>query len=376
MLSTDFQILPLRLGAFIFETLPGISKVVLFFREEKNTRSVAMSDGENPLLENCDEHLASRLNPLFKSKNPWEWMSAGDLPYEFIQSTYIQRTVFSEENNRVLLLRHAIDDVGQNILVFVHFPEHFQWSGKDRQQPVFTTDHKSLVSFILYHAIARYLAEGKANDGNRQKVATAFKNLGAQLAAMRNEAVQMLEQGNQWKMDTIRFFADEISSGSAMNLTIDVSAMNLLMKSQASPNELKMMLSRASETASVTTPPDAGEVVVYDYHLMASPANDQKVTETKIVKGTDRTLALLDRFELAAGKVVELNETLTGQNIGRCCTPPISAPAVSDAIKKHRQRIGQLLLRYPDRWMLLRNHFKPIQNQLSHKKSSINSQTA
>jgi hypothetical protein len=58
---------------------------------------------------------------------------------------------------------------------------------------------------------------------------------------------------------------------------------------------------------------------------------------------------------------------LTGLNVGSACSTPISAPAISDALKKHRNKILTLLGLYPDRWNLIRSEFKPLINVISTK---------
>jgi len=55
---------------------------------------------------------------------------------------------------------------------------------------------------------------------------------------------------------------------------------------------------------------------------------------------------------------------LTGKNVGSHCDKPISAPAISDALKKHRSEIIALFEQYPDQWPIIRKDFAPIRNIL------------
>ena len=78
-------------------------------------------------------------------------------------------------------------------------------------------------------------------------------------------------------------------------------------------------------------------------------------------------MALLDKLEEAAVRVVNNSEDLTGVNVGKACSRAISAPAISDALKKHKNKINTLLDEFPDRWKLIREEFKPLINILSPK---------
>ncbi|HRY98937.1 MAG TPA: hypothetical protein P5550_07750, partial [Bacteroidales bacterium] len=67
---------------------------------------------------------------------------------------------------------------------------------------------------------------------------------------------------------------------------------------------------------------------------------------------------------------------LTSANVGRLCPTPISAPAISDSIRNHRDRIISLLSRHPERWPLIRRRFRPITNILENNASGIEQESA
>jgi hypothetical protein len=88
------------------------------------------------------------------------------------------------------------------------------------------------------------------------------------------------------------------------------------------------------------------------------------------INATDRyskTINLLDKLESAARNVVARNLELTGANVGSACSVPISAPAISDALKKHRNKIVFLFGKYENKWTTIRNDFRPVKNILSPK---------
>ncbi|MBL6950397.1 MAG: hypothetical protein ISR57_07110, partial [Bacteroidales bacterium] len=57
--------------------------------------------------------------------------------------------------------------------------------------------------------------------------------------------------------------------------------------------------------------------------------------------------------------------SLTSVNVGKEFPTPISAPAITDALRKHKKRIIHLFDQYPEKWEIIRHEFRPIQNILN-----------
>ncbi|MDP4185883.1 MAG: hypothetical protein Q8862_12085 [Bacteroidota bacterium] len=86
--------------------------------------------------------------------------------------------------------------------------------------------------------------------------------------------------------------------------------------------------------------------------------------EEKEKKKYQRTIELLDRYENAALLLRQQGHTLTGKNVGKFCPQSISAPAITDSLRKHELKIIDLCKIYPSRWNLIRKEFKPVVNLL------------
>jgi hypothetical protein len=78
-----------------------------------------------------------------------------------------------------------------------------------------------------------------------------------------------------------------------------------------------------------------------------------------------KTIQMLNKLENAANKVQSNGKSLSGSNLGHAMSTPISAPAISDALKKHKNKIQSLCNKYPDEWTLIRKAFRPVINILS-----------
>lgn len=111
------------------------------------------------------------------------------------------------------------------------------------------------------------------------------------------------------------------------------------------------------------TPP--GLLYIHDLHLDAETYVPEQRKEEVSSYPEDRytkTIYLLDRLETAAKEVVMLKKKLTGKNVGELCDRPISAAAITDALDKHKKKIIDLFEKYPDKWEIIRNDFRPVRN--------------
>jgi len=69
---------------------------------------------------------------------------------------------------------------------------------------------------------------------------------------------------------------------------------------------------------------------------------------------------LLDKYESSARIAQQNGFIVNGKTIAEHLQPPISPPAITDAMKKNKKAIGLLLEQYPEKWPLLRKFLKPV----------------
>jgi hypothetical protein len=76
----------------------------------------------------------------------------------------------------------------------------------------------------------------------------------------------------------------------------------------------------------------------------------------------EKTIFLLDRYNKAVESLLIKGIPILGKNIAAECSPPISAPALTDSIQKHKDRILQCFKDFPDRWSILKDNYQVIRN--------------
>jgi hypothetical protein len=84
----------------------------------------------------------------------------------------------------------------------------------------------------------------------------------------------------------------------------------------------------------------------------------ETVHQSSQLAALNKTVALLDRYEQAARQIELKSERINGRNLA--AELHISAPAITDAIKKHNSKIRRLLEKYPSKWPLICDFIRPI----------------
>jgi hypothetical protein len=119
---------------------------------------------------------------------------------------------------------------------------------------------------------------------------------------------------------------------------------------------------------------DKEDIVIQPYSLdfESFQVDDKKELSTrKIDSRESRAMQLLDKLERAAMSLKSKNMPLISSKVGQEMDPPISAPAITDALRKNRTFVRQLIEKYPDKWETIRNNFKPLLNQLKRNEEEL-----
>lgn len=86
-----------------------------------------------------------------------------------------------------------------------------------------------------------------------------------------------------------------------------------------------------------------------------------RVSSVSIRSGeSDKIKVLLDRYEEAALKLITDNKIVNNKNLASYLSPPITPPAISDAVKKNKSKITYLLQQYPEKWTNIREDIRSI----------------
>jgi hypothetical protein len=234
------------------------------------------------------------------------------------------------------------------------------------------TENKTAIAFLLRNSILTLLSNLYSD---RDVFATLQENTRAiigDVASLKNELSRVREK---FRDGTVRLgmkYLEEISRNNGRRYGFSESAMKKLKDYQGELENLPAILDQAARYADTfSVEPEQEMTLISDFHIVFKETGP-KVTPPKVLEYTGdvpakygKTVILLDKLENAARQVKSKNMLLTSQNLVGELPTPVSPPAISDALKKHRNKILYLFREFPTRWELIRKEFRPVQNILN-----------
>lgn len=103
-------------------------------------------------------------------------------------------------------------------------------------------------------------------------------------------------------------------------------------------------------------------IQITEDHIQIDQNQEIQTLRTEFSKNEDKIHVLLDRYEAAAIKARDKGLVVNGKNIASQLDPPVTPPAITDAVKKNSNKISYLLQQYPEKWRFVRKNIKPIHN--------------
>ena len=358
--------------------LPGIEQVISVFyvAESSDMRSeqILKENGEyvQESIEVSDN--PSVFNRLRTEKAPYSWLRKEDLPFEIKPKERVQLEIFNELSNNILLIRiqNAFD--AKNDLFFIYFNRDLSNFGTIHPDKILSTDNKTIIGHILRNSILTLLQNHK-ND--KELFATLNENTRSMIRE-RNVLRDELElTGKKYHEGMIRLcnsYLVDLSKDNRIIYKLSDEALKKIRDYTGDMGNLRPILTQAAryaETMNLEGITDT--VLIDDFHIVLDEKKEPRHKESlpqavgEVPVKYNKAFLLLDKLENAALHVKAKNKLLTGANIGNEFPTPVSPPAITDALKKHRQKILYLFHEYPSRWGIIRNEFRPVQNILNPK---------
>tara|TARA_B100000508_G_scaffold141026_1_gene145256 strand:- start:30446 stop:31552 length:1107 start_codon:yes stop_codon:yes gene_type:complete len=287
------------------------------------------------------------------------WLSNFD-PLKSVDISQRQLSLNDEGELNTLLLFFESPYDEQQDLIAITFPENLFLRNYNLEFSGLSTQEKSvlsnLLSSILHTEHKRCLEEKQflqELNVHSKHQSDKVKTLTAQLSTAENlyssaihsiieELLSSYEKkwGIDFKLDTklVKYFAKEKLPLSQIKTRIDQIA---TMAYHLNIGEQEILLDESFIISSIGMP-DAKEVV--------NSRNDQK----------DKVIDLLNRYEKAAERVDDAQAPLNAKEIAKRLDPPVTPPAITDAVKKNKRKIAYFLKQYPEKWRLIRSAIRPI----------------
>ena len=251
---------------------------------------------------------------------------------------------------------------------------------------VYGRDQKRLIEIIIKLWLPDFANQTSQQENNSEKYFQICKNQVLKINYLNDELTKRNFETEKLLNGLFQYFLkDELTISEKISLSD--SAIDYLKTFPGTFQEMEKMAKDAFYIAKSLCP-SSTEIRIKKYYFIPPEAENRlnisnaepgevQIEKPKAVKnvlkapdkplpisvsGTknDKTIQLLNRYEVAVKKLLEQKLPVMGKNIASACEPPISAPALTDSINKHRDRIISCLENHPDKWQLLKNNYQVI----------------
>ncbi len=294
-----------------------------------------------------------------------EWVNTETLP--FVEGAKGKRLlnpdVFNELENNVLLVRTRNKTDKNFDLLYFYFKKDQTNFGLSNDSKPITTFQKNLIEKFVKNGILAGISFFEHTQRLQDRMRQITDNLANNLAEL-NFKFRNIEDGfNNLKLSFCERILQENGLSTGIKASFSNEAKNFIKSFTGELHELKDLTEAAFEN-SIFTSYNSNQpfVTIESWHFNKPEiaTTETKETSSEIEARYYKTYLLLDRFENAASRLLDKKLKITGSSLGLEMDTPISAPAISDAIKKQKSKINHLLKKYPKKWTTLRTEFRPI----------------
>lgn len=344
------------LSRVLLRTFMGIEKVWIIAENSDNENFVLYEANQNEDKIQFVEEVEMKKDNYLNNKHFYRWISLNDTPLSADKEIRVQYNIFDEYENRILHLFLPPDD-GEFLVFYIFFSQLKALDGPNADSRL-STENKQFAAHTIYNL----LQELRNNYLQDHMVANSLNKMQKRMSNLRSN--------NHMQHFLKTFIIDYLAKASIQNsvkLEITDEAINYLYTKSLTPSRLTELLDDSIVWLLNFSTSKQAKFIIERIHLVDETDNveaGQTESEGLHEEKYNRSFELLDKLEHAALKVINTGQKLTGYNVGKAFDTPISAPAITDALRKHVGKIKTLARIYPDRWPLIRNQFKPVQNAL------------
>jgi hypothetical protein len=241
---------------------------------------------------------------------------------------------------------------------------------------VLSTDNKKIIGFLLYNSVKTMIETFKKDNEALNAYNENTKSIIRRYSQSREDLEKTKNNYGLSLVDLCKSYVKECSeSNTRFNYILSDDSLEKIKSYLGDITALKIVITKAiNYVNNLYHDSSATDIYITVDYLNFEAIGAGTATKPQEVQLYDRyskTILLLDKLENAARDVVAKSMDLTSANVGNACSTPISAPAISDAVKKHKNKIIHLLNKYPDRWRLIRTDFRPVRNIISTRPDLI-----
>ena len=350
-----------------FSIFTDVSKVVAVFSSQKNTVLQAILKSRDKQIKLSLPEDQTSLLRFRKEKTNFSWLDKASLPFKVQESGIFQKELFEEIEKTVLLVKIPTSYSNEKDLLFIYYNKDLNnFSPSLNNSEHLSTHLKSIIGKIMFNNILSIVEDINYN----QKVLNNNFNKKTLALIASNQAYQrtiedLKQDKNNPFVNIVKSLFYKYLNNTNCSITLSDRSLDLLTTLSNDYELLSKTIKNAVQfLETIYNYQIPSHIVIDDYLINTQDIKNEKIEENRYTK----TKLLLEHLNDAVKKVIDKQLSPTGVNVGKAMEKPISAPAISDALKKHRSKILTLLDKYPQNWTYLRQYFKPLQNIALTKK--------
>ncbi len=358
--------LPQFMLNYSMSLITSISESMVVYFDDTEAREVMLrrQNQNSAVIEEVLWFDSKMVRPTARDK-VWQWLTDAEMPFSKSKLARESNLTLFDENKVKNLQISILNGNSESILIcYFVFGEQNPLFGHSTELAL-TTENKMLIANMMSNYVLqlRHLY-------NQQLETTRF--LHDQFRFTEQQLRQLYQKSGNAKevrADLVAQFCEirlaALSEKMGVEFELSAQSIKELDNNNVSLIQVEDILCSATHRLQVMFPLDK-RLIIEPWHLGFELEDTEMVGNESSISDIrySRTIDLLNKLEDAGKRVKKLHLKLTGTNVGMHCETPISAPAITDALRKHSNRIVKLMNLYPDRWTLLRTDFRPLQNLL------------
>lgn len=356
--------------------LPGIARIAGIYYSAGDRQLHILSRAKNELIEDhLEEVLQKRENLVMIQKfrtdyQQYAWIKRGDLPFDLpgTQPSIAAPTLFTELENIILVLRFKNEADRLFDLLLIYFNQNLGNFGLNKSDKVLTADNKAIIGHLLYYQFKSFLQLNHSNRNLLLKLNHGVKAVIHENMSLRDALQQVQTSYGDNMVNIAQQHLVQLSSEYGRNYMLTDESQEKIRGFKGNLKHLPKILEAAvmfTENLLLIQDDEVVRIQPYSLDFDSYQVDEKKEQSTrKIDSRESRAMQLLDKLERAARLLNGRNLPIISTKVGQEMDPPVSAPAITDALFKNRDFIRILLEKYPEKWETIRSGFKPLQNML------------
>ncbi len=355
--------------------MPGIDKAVALYynpvSQLAECKSLHRPFNEGEISDYQIQDL-TLLKKLRQQKAGTTWVNRQSIEFEIIKPLAQQLNIFDEHEVMVLICGFKNQWDGQTDLLYLYLSSQNANLGLTPQLAMPTME-KHTIGILIYNSLNVLLEQ---HQTNREVLGQLNKQFGfvmsenARLLKLTETLQQSAAKSNiEVATETLHHICERYGA----NLELSEGALNKIKAYNGRHDNLMEAIRKAAVLSiNLGVGQPVQPIQISEYQLELTIPTTTLPTPTTVNNATERdqrTIQLLDKLELAAIKVTSQHQKLTGENVGLAFEQPISAPAITDALKNHQKKVVKLMAEFPDKWNTIRNEFRPVINILTQQQT-------